>query len=429
MNDALRRVIAPLASLRLTVALLAMSMFLVFAGTWAQIDRGIWAVMELYFRTWWAWIPVGIFFPRDWNVPGVIPFPGGWTIGFVMMANLLAAHTVRFRWTKDRIGIVLIHVSLIMLLVGEFVTGVFAVESRMSIDEGQTVSYAEDTRSVELAIVDVTDPDQDHVVVIPQRLLQHRKRVSHPDLPFDVRVDRFLVNANLVDASRAPAAALHGNQGAAVMSGIAAVAKSPAAGVGDDEMDLPVAQVTLLDGDQEMGTWLTGLWFTLVPTQGYQVVSVDGRRYELWLRFVRHYKPYEVTLIDFKHDKYLGTSTPKNFSSLVRLQDRENNLDHEVLIWMNHPLRHRGETFYQASFKQGDKGTVLQIVKNPGWLLPYVACTIGAIGLAWHFGQTLMRFLRRQSKAAATAGAPAGKHAPRRAPAAAGTANPGRAGS
>jgi hypothetical protein len=382
--------------------------------------------MELYFRTWWAWIPVGIFFPRAWDVPGLIPFPGGWLIGFAMMANLLAAHSVRFRWTRDRIGIVLIHVSLILLLAGEFVTGVFAVESRMSIDEGQTVNYAEDTRSVELAIVDVTDPDRNRIVAIPQRLLAREKEIELEGLPFDVRVDRFFTNANIVDSGQAPARAVHGNRGAAAEDGLAAVEKAPAAGVGDDEMDLPVAQVTLLDGGQELGTWLTSLYFSLVPSQGYQTVDVNGRRYELWLRYVRDYKPYEVTLIDFKHDRYLGTNTPRNYSSLVRVVDAEKNLDHEVLIWMNHPLRHRGETFYQASFKQGDMGTVLQIVKNPGWLLPYVACTIGALGLGWHFGQTLMRFLRRQSKRPASESG-GGKRGRGQVPAAA-TSNPGRAG-
>ena len=40
--------------------------------------------------------------------------------------------------------------------------------------------------------------------------------------------------------------------------------------------------------------------------------------------------PYEMTLIDFKHDRYLGTNTPKNFSSLVRVVDPERNVDHDT---------------------------------------------------------------------------------------------------
>jgi hypothetical protein len=77
------------------------------------------------------------------------------------------------------------------------------------------------------------------------------------------------------------------------------------------------------------------------------------------------------------------------------LVDTAHNEDREVLIYMNNPLRYRGETFYQASFKQGDTGTVLQVVRNPGWLLPYVACIIGALGMMVQFGMHLTRFIAR----------------------------------
>jgi hypothetical protein len=33
------------------------------------------------------------------------------------------------------------------------------------------------------------------------------------------------------------------------------------------------------------------------------------------LRFVRHYKPYTIHLVDFTHDKYVGTGTASNFAS------------------------------------------------------------------------------------------------------------------
>ncbi|MFQ5601231.1 MAG: ResB protein required for cytochrome C biosynthesis, partial [Candidatus Krumholzibacteriia bacterium] len=61
----------------------------------------------------------------------------------------------------------------------------------------------------------------------------------------------------------------------------------------------------------------------------------------------------------------------------------------------NNPLRYNGETLYQASFKQGDMGTVLQVVRNPGWLLPYIACTLGGLGMLVHFGLHLIRFINR----------------------------------
>ena len=105
-----------ISSLRLTVVLLGMAVFIVFAGTVAQVDEGLWTVVDKYFRTtlpvdisipvvaphgmeipWFCWIDFKIFFPRAWNVPGGIYFPGGWLIGSVLLVNLIAAHMVRFK--------------------------------------------------------------------------------------------------------------------------------------------------------------------------------------------------------------------------------------------------------------------------------------------------------------------------------------------
>ncbi len=104
----MRSLLRALSSLRLTVVLLALSMFLIFAGTWAQIDMGIWATLKTYFRTLYVFIPFQIFFPRQWEVPGGIPFPGGYVLGGLLLANLLAAHALRFAWSWRRLGIIYI---------------------------------------------------------------------------------------------------------------------------------------------------------------------------------------------------------------------------------------------------------------------------------------------------------------------------------
>ena len=98
----LRMLLKPLASLKLTVALFAMAIFIVFAGTLAQVDKDIWDAINGYFRTPIAWIEFQIFFPPSFfpskpKVPGGFPFPGGWLIGLAMVINLLAAHGLRFK--------------------------------------------------------------------------------------------------------------------------------------------------------------------------------------------------------------------------------------------------------------------------------------------------------------------------------------------
>ncbi len=69
---------------------------------------------------------------------------------------------------------------------------------------------------------------------------------------------------------------------------------------------------------------------------------------------------------------------------------------------MNEPFRYGGETFYQSGYRRdpvtGVGTTTLQVVTNFGWMIPYVACMIVAIGMLAHFSQTLVRFLRRREE-------------------------------
>src|SRR5690242_6059318 len=73
-----KQILAPLASLRVTVVLFALAILLVFCGTLAQIDQGIWTAVNTYFCALYVWIPLQIFFPRSLHVPGAFPYPGGW---------------------------------------------------------------------------------------------------------------------------------------------------------------------------------------------------------------------------------------------------------------------------------------------------------------------------------------------------------------
>ena len=58
-----------------------------------------------------------------------------------------------------------------------------------------------------------------------------------------------------------------------------------------------------------------------------------------------------MTLVDVRKDDYIGTDTPRNYSSDIVLNDPTRNVaDREVKIWMNNPLRFAGETFYQSDY-------------------------------------------------------------------------------
>ncbi len=380
-----------LASLRLTVALFALAMFLIFAGTLAQVHAGIWDVMGQYFRTPIAWIELQLFVPQQFaSVAGSIPFPGGYTLGGLLILNLLAAHAIRFKLAARRAGIIILHLGIIVLLLGEFVTGLFAEEGLMTIYQGGHAQYVEDVREAELAILDRSDPELDRVVAIAEHKLRGGgKPIAHEALPMTITVDRWYPNARPVpraEGDESPA-----DRGAGLEYVVNALPR--ARGVDGAEIDSPAAYITLHRDGERLGTWLVSE--LLGPSQS---VEVAGRTYHLSLRFKRTYKPYTMHLVEFRHDRFVGTERPRNFSSRIRLVDPTQNEDREVVISMNNPLRYAGSTFYQSAYLQDDAGTVLQVVRNPGWLLPYIACGLVALGMLMHFGQRLWQFAGRAGR-------------------------------
>ncbi|MBA4066167.1 MAG: ResB protein required for cytochrome C biosynthesis [Isosphaera sp.] len=392
-----------LASLQLTVVLFALSIGLVFFGTVAQVDYGIWTVVDEYFWSWVVWVPFDVllkfgqvFFdlPPDATWGGAFPFPGGKLLGGLMLLNLVAAHLVRFRLTWKRSGVLILHSGVILLFVGEFVTREFAVEQRMTIDQGESVNYAEDARLCELAFVTPAGPGRpERVTAVPEsRLRKGNGRVTHPDLPVDVEVVEFMPNSALEKAGGRDNPATAG----AGLTTLLGRRREVAGADTDQKVDMRSAYVTLYrkGTDEPVGTYATSVMLS------EQRVAVDGQAFDLALRFRRYPKPYTIHLVEFRHDKYLGTEKAKNFSSKVVVLDPENGVEREVVISMNDPLRYRGETFYQGGFDpRTGTTTILQVVRNPGWVLPYVSCVVVTLGMLVHFGIHLTQFLRRRAAA------------------------------
>ena len=533
-------VLTPIASLKLTVALFAASIFLIFAGTLAQVDKDIWQVVDEYFRAWRADIDLQVFFPPSFfpskpHVPGFIPFPGGWTIGTLMFFNLLCAHLVRFkiqssgqrllaglvmilvgsvltwlviasgsnmggvyeawlswsavwnillgsllasfgglvwygvstppekkveRWTSlsvaaalgavglwllslgespldpsgtrilwqllkgcfaggvlllgcvmafnKRAGVVLLHGAIGLMMMNELVVHKYHVEAQMHLAEGETVNYVKDIRTVELAFAHPED-GKETVTVIPLRYLaQEGSVIKHPLLPCDVKVVKFFTNSNIRPIQDGDDKTL---ADAGAGQRFAAVAAKPGAGTDmGGKVDVASAYLQFLKkGTTDViSKRLVSIFFSMQNLPDH--LTFDGKTYEVSLRFKQIYKPYSMTLIDVRQDNYLGTNTPRNYSSDLQLVDKSRNVDRKVKIWMNNPLRFAGETFYQSNFHRdpqtGIETTGLQVVSNTGWMIPYVSCMLVWIGMLAHFSITLLRFLNRQVTQSKTATVP-----------------------
>ena len=130
-------------------------MLLVFLGTLARVHLGIHAVQARYFQSLLIyWSPPG----ARWKIPVL---PGGYLLGTVLLVRLDRGARRPLSVNRKKLGIILLHFGVILLLIGQLLTGLFARETQMRIDEGQTLGYSEAPREVELAVIDVTDPNFD----------------------------------------------------------------------------------------------------------------------------------------------------------------------------------------------------------------------------------------------------------------------------
>jgi len=391
MMTALHRLLVSISSLRLTVVCLAAAFVLVLAGTLAQVREGLSIVQDQYFQSW---------FVRIYPAPeshGIPVFPGGHLIGAVLLVNLVAAHIRRFSWTWRKLGIQLIHLGLIIMLTGGLATDLFSVTSYMRLKGGETRNFSESDTCTELVLTTPQTADGDQVTAVPGEVLADGGSITHASLPFKIVVKEFYPNSELHLIGQENPAAERPAASNGAGNRIAITKRPRATAMNQRDTMSAVLEIISTKGGKSLGTWLVSM--AMGQAQDFEV---DGRPWSIELRPSRYYKPYSLSLLEFTHETYAGTGTAKNFSSTVTLADPQHNETRQVKIWMNHPLRYLGDTYYQSGFEPDNSGTVLQVVRNPGYQAPYVACVIVALGLLIQFTYHLTGFVRR----ATTANAP-----------------------
>jgi hypothetical protein len=410
----IKKIVGFFSSLRLTAVLLAFAIVLVFVGTLAQVDEGLYAAQSHYFR---QWLVVGAhLFGR--KIPIILP--GGYLIGMVLLLNLVSAHIYRFQLTRKKIGIQLAHAGVILLLVGQLATDMMSREMQIHFVEGQTRSYSESATDSELVF-----QTGDEVTAIPVKLLKPGDELKIDTLPFAIRVKAFWKNSN--PAFRAPMmqnAPPQATNGLALSFDFQQLPDVKST----DEHNVPAALIELLGPNGTLGDWVVSDWAgddSLVEAirNDYanqmgadmaqkitaelvqpQSVEIHGKPFTFVMRPTRFYQPFSLTLLKATHTTYAGTDIPKDFRSRVRIDNAQTGEKREVEISMNHPLRYGGLTFYQYQMDAGQvaqqagrtPSSVLQVVRNPSWLTPYIGCAMVGAGLVIQFMFHLIGFVSKR---------------------------------
>lgn len=341
--------------------------------------------------------------------------PGLRIVWQLVQASIASCVTLAGLWMVfgKRGGNVLIHAGVGLLMVGQFVFGDRQVEQRMGLAEGATTNLAVIEDEIEVALIDTSDPDDDTVYAIPEAIVRNvagtDKVIDDPALPVKLKVLDYYKNSRLVP--------LKEDESTLATAGLGLERKAerlkPFGAAVMDKVNVAAAYVEVLDRDSEksLGTYLLSQeendlsqMYAALLQDNREQVTIDGKPFELAIRYRQVRKPFEVLLKDVERINYTGTETPRDYSSRIVITDAAGE-SVEGKTWMNNPIRYQGETFYQSRYNKIPLGngetietTGLQVVRNAGWVIPYVCCMMVFWGMYFHFGSTFTAFANRYSR-------------------------------
>ena len=102
--------------------------------------------------------------------------------------------------------------------------------------------------------------------------------------------------------------------------------------------------------------------------------------------------PFNLRLNEFQLDRYPGSMSPSSFASEITLIDEENNVEKPYRIFMNNILEYKGYRFYQSSYDNDEKGTVLSVNHD------YWGTMVTYFGYFLLFGTLIISFFTKKTR-------------------------------
>lgn len=356
----------------LTLLCLLILFALVFFGTLYQADHGLYEAQKKFFG--YGMVLIGGFFP----------LPGASLVIWILSLQLTVMMAVQLPWKANRFGLWIVHLGIMALLIGGFVTQMLAVESQLTLAEGEKGHFTTAYHDHELAFWEANG-DTNRVFAYGEKALEPGRQLALDPYGARLTVRAYYRNAD--------AFTTQATKGPHYLN---------ASGIGMLEQRKPEKEVTQN---------APGVIFTLSePGQADREVllyaqeprplglTLGGKQVFAQLRLKHYPLPFSLKLTDFVKNVHPGTDIPSSFESYADLT--ENGVARPVKVWMNNPLRTEGYTFFQASYAQAmgqaEKST-FAVVTNPGRVLPYVSSIAVFAGLLLHFLIRLVPFVRREA--------------------------------
>jgi len=389
-----------ITSFGLAASVLALLTLVTLMGTLNQIEEGLIDSTAKYFES--AWIVDTV---KLGKVVVPVFLPGGYLLLTILFFNILAGTLVKIRKNWKAVGLYTQHIGILILIFSSFVTRHFAWEGNMALRPGMQSSEALHYRNWNLEILPIDGKSEaTKALIIPHDQLERigwkgEQTFSSKDLPFDIRITHAARNSTPIPVS-------------APMSSQS------------DAPEVDGFKLIKLPSEKEAERNSAGFYADFLPKTGGDPIpailwahlggnfaqvkpftfEMEGKKWAAQVVRERMQIPFTIKLDQFLFEKYAGIMTAKNYQS--NITKIESGTEEKIEVKMNEPFRHRGYTFFQASFGPQGAGpndelyTVFTVWKNPSDHWPLFSLIVTFAGLLAHLGWKLVEHLRRSTRLA-----------------------------
>ncbi len=401
-----------LTSYGLAAAVLLLLTLLTFFGTLNQESEGLYLSQRIYFDSFWVcdWIPKETM--ERFKIPFAWPvfMPGGYLLMPILFFNILAGTILKIRRNKKTVGLFLAHIGILYMILASFVTRHFAWEGYMAMYPGQKSNRVSAHHDWQLEVIPLDEEGKaTEALVIPyeqfrdvRRAKTRPRKFTSDTLPFDLVVEHYEPNGNPLPANLP----VTQDKGLKEVDGHVLYSMDR---IKTNEKNIPglYAKFAPKDGDPLEAILIghTGMnrEMEFIPPRPL-TLTFGGKKFNVQFQQRQFVVPFDIRVDEFHVDFHPGTGRAANYQSdVTKIESLPDGsaIEEKVKIWMNHPLRYQGYTFFQSSFgtnRQGQHYTQFTVWNNPADHWPLYSLWIIGLGLAVHFVIKLNDHLNRSRR-------------------------------
>jgi cytochrome c-type biogenesis protein CcsB len=236
----------------------------------------------------------------------------------LLSANLIGQLIINRLFKRSRLPVALFHLAFVLMVIGAGITRYFGWEGVIHIREGETSNSC--LSNLKYVGYEVRNPNGEVII----------EKTGRP-------VSTSSSTESFKEKIRAA-----GKDYELVLAGI-----------------MPEVVVFHLFSDQDQETVI----LKNIETESFAAGSckMDELEFEITYGSKVDGLPFSLKLNDFILERYPGSDSPSGYKSDVILLDSANSITEPFVIYMNNILSYKGYRFYQSSFDEDEKGTILSV--------------------------------------------------------------------